>query len=323
MILLYHRVAELPSDPQWLCVTPQQFAEHLDSIRRHFYPLRLSELQARFEEHKLPRKAVVITFDDGYSDNLYQAKPLLEKYEVPATVFIATGNIGKSREFWWDELDYLLFSDGALPESLEITINGKTHRWTLKDEVDSLGRVDGVRWTVAMDFSPTRRHQLYRELAAIIRDLDESTRESVMEHLAGWVNKPRAARVTHRTMSPCEIQELAAGGLVDVGGHTVTHSVLSLQSAAEQLKEIAESRATLEDILSRRIDTFSYPFGGRGDYNETTKAVLREVGLSLACANFEGPLLSSSFPYDLPRFIVRDWGGEEFLERLTAWFKGQ
>ncbi len=78
VILLYHRVAELPSDPQLLCVTPQHFAEHLEILRKHANPMSLQQLVKTLQAGKLPRRGVLVTFDDGYVDNLNNAKPLLK-----------------------------------------------------------------------------------------------------------------------------------------------------------------------------------------------------------------------------------------------------
>jgi peptidoglycan/xylan/chitin deacetylase (PgdA/CDA1 family) len=74
---------------------------------------------------------VVITFDDGYADNLHNAKPLLERYDIPATVFVTTGHIGHEREFWGDELDRLLLQPSTLPELLGLSINGSPYQWEL------------------------------------------------------------------------------------------------------------------------------------------------------------------------------------------------
>ncbi|HET9531812.1 MAG TPA: polysaccharide deacetylase family protein, partial [Blastocatellia bacterium] len=105
VILMYHRVAEVRSDPWSLCVTPQHFAEHMEILRRHARPISLRELTGALREGSVPRRSVVVTFDDGYLDNLKNARPLLERYDIPATFFIATGYLGGEREFWWDELE--------------------------------------------------------------------------------------------------------------------------------------------------------------------------------------------------------------------------
>jgi peptidoglycan/xylan/chitin deacetylase (PgdA/CDA1 family) len=70
-------------------------------LRKHGYPLSLRELFQGLHEGRLPQRAIVLTFDNGYADRLYAAKPLLERFHIPATVFITTGSLG--HEFWWDE----------------------------------------------------------------------------------------------------------------------------------------------------------------------------------------------------------------------------
>ncbi|HYC27552.1 MAG TPA: polysaccharide deacetylase family protein [Chitinophagaceae bacterium] len=89
VVLMYHRIARPVNDHWQLCVSPGNFEQQLQVISRH-------------------KKNIIITFDDGYIDNYTVAKPLLEKYQLPATFFIATGNIDSGKEFWWDELEQLI-----------------------------------------------------------------------------------------------------------------------------------------------------------------------------------------------------------------------
>ena len=115
MILVYHRVTPLDFDPEWLAVTPDRFAEQMDVLRRHYHVLSLSELHACLQKGNVPRKAVAVTFDDGYADNLLSARPVLERYDVPATFFVTTGKLDQTSEFWWDELGSLLLETPKLP----------------------------------------------------------------------------------------------------------------------------------------------------------------------------------------------------------------
>lgn len=83
---MYHRINTLRPDPWTTSVSPEHFAEHLEVIR---------SLLVR----------PMITFDDGYADNFEHAKPLLEKWDVPATIFVVSGAVDSPYEMWWDELD--------------------------------------------------------------------------------------------------------------------------------------------------------------------------------------------------------------------------
>ena len=74
-----------------------------------------------------------MTFDDGYADNLYAAKPLLEAADVPATVFIVSGAIGQAREFWWDELARTLLGPAPVPTMFAVPVDGETLTWRLDE----------------------------------------------------------------------------------------------------------------------------------------------------------------------------------------------
>src|SRR5439155_1180311 len=79
VVLLYHRIAHATSDPQLLCVKPEHFAQHVEVVAESYQPVRLRDLVAALRAGELPSRAVAITFDDGYADNLAAAKPVLEQ----------------------------------------------------------------------------------------------------------------------------------------------------------------------------------------------------------------------------------------------------
>ncbi|HSB13722.1 MAG TPA: glycosyltransferase [Bryobacteraceae bacterium] len=123
LILLYHRVAEVQPDPWSLCVTPQHFAEHLDVLSSRWNVLRLRDLVRALQDGALPDRSIAITFDDGYADNLHNAKPILERYGKPATTFVSSGYVGNKREFWWDELERIVRRDGSLNLDLYLSLH--------------------------------------------------------------------------------------------------------------------------------------------------------------------------------------------------------
>ena len=135
LVLGYHRVADTPRDPYSLCVTPDNFAEQLAVIRQAMNPVSLSDLVSEMKNRTTLRRAVAITFDDGYVDNLRTARPLLEKYGVPASVFVVASKRG--RGFWWDELARIIYSASQLPEELALVIKGRRFHRSLHPRVPS------------------------------------------------------------------------------------------------------------------------------------------------------------------------------------------
>ena len=96
-------------------MTPRLFEEHLQLLSSEFRPLPLTELALGARRGTLPARAVGVSFDDGYADNLNVAVPLLLNWHVPATVFVATAFVMNEHPFWWEELRSILLDLTRLP----------------------------------------------------------------------------------------------------------------------------------------------------------------------------------------------------------------
>ena len=104
LILEYHKVNDRTKDDY--TVTPEEFAAQMDALREDGYTTIsvLDFLRAKKGKQTLPEKPVVVTFDDGYSDNYTEALPILEKRGMKATVFMVTNDIGLPGYLTWDQL---------------------------------------------------------------------------------------------------------------------------------------------------------------------------------------------------------------------------
>jgi peptidoglycan/xylan/chitin deacetylase (PgdA/CDA1 family) len=319
LILLYHRVAESGSDPWFLSVTPQHFAEHLEVIRKRAYPVSLKQLAEALKNGKRSPRSIAITFDDGYTNSLHRAKPLLERYDIPATVFVISGYVGKSEEFWWDQLDQILLQPRRLPEELHLDIKGSIHAWTLGAAVEYSQedrRRDAGR--PAQEAEPGTRLFFYHDVWQQLQPLPEELRQKLVDEIAAWADAEPIVRSTHRALTSEELVILKQGGLIEVGAHTVTHPLLANHSLSFQRNEIRQSKTDLERVLGHPVTSFSYP---HGSYTEETVALVRDAGFAYACSTVSDTVWRNADLFQLPRFGVGNWSGEEFERRLSKWFR--
>lgn len=303
-ILLYHRVADLELDPQLLSVTPAHFDEHLQVLRKLALPRTLAQIA-----HHTEAGAVAVTFDDGYEDNLLNAAPALARNGVPATFFITSGVLGKNREFFWDDLERLLLGPHPLPASFSLEIAGERIEMVLE------GTPHDPRWTVLRpDLSA--RTLLYRRLHRALGPLPGSERRAVLERIAAWAGAGVEARQTHRMLTNNQLANLSGLPGVEIGAHSVTHPVLSSLPPEEQRGEIAQSKAVLEEIVARPVESFAYPFGSEDDYGPVAVAAVRDAGFRRAASTTHDTVWRGSDRFRLPRILVRDCDGEAFARLL-------
>ena len=302
VILLYHRVAEPARDPEGLAVRPAHFDAHLRILDTMCEPLALDEFERRRAAGTLPERAVAVTFDDGYHDNLTEAAPALAGAHIPATIFVTTGRTGAARGFWWDELAAMLLTATAPTCALSLVLE------------------DGGPSTI--DLAPALAPAVHAMLTARLREASADSRDRAIDTLARQLGHtlpdPSVARACDRD----DLRALAAMPGIRLGGHTVTHSVMSRQSPRELLRETAECRAQLAEVLGGEAPTaFAYPYGAVRDISEAAVDAVRAAGYSLACANVPEAAWRDSDPFRLPRHLVRDWDAATFRSHLEGWFR--
>jgi glycosyltransferase involved in cell wall biosynthesis/peptidoglycan/xylan/chitin deacetylase (PgdA/CDA1 family) len=306
LILMYHRVADA-ADPWGLAVSPTQFRDQLELLASEYEVVGLD----RALQPATNRRRIAITFDDGYVDNLLAAEELAQR-GLPATFFLVGGQLGSDREFWWDELERIMFGASQRASMIEVTIRGESVRVNL----DAEGPIEDRHDWNASEEPRTARERLYLELYQRLNLLDHGERDAVMARLAEHVGQVRSARPELRALSHEETSLLAGIDGMEVGAHTLTHPRLSALDPMRQREEVAGSRHLLERITGRPVESFAYPHGTRDDYTSETVAIVADCGFRRACAAEGGVLRNTTSALELSRLMVEDWSSDEFERRL-------
>lgn len=322
IILVYHRVANEAEDPQLLAVSPGHFNEHLQVLRQNCHPLGLEPLVGRSRFGGIPNQSVAITFDDGYVDNSTEAEPILARHDCKATVFVASGSIGTTRPFWWDELETLLLRPEVVPLHLRLNLGGKDYEWTIPPQDQrKTSFLQWSGWNVLNGDTPSMRHEIFRKLCGLLRGLSWEQQQEVLEQLRRWVGVGDTESASRRVMTADELMAMDVRGTISIGAHTVRHVHLSSLAADVQRTEITQSKRDLENILGHQVAAFAYPFGRGSDYTPDSVAFVRSAGFRYACSNFDGHVYPWTDRCQLPRYLVRNWDGDQFAARLKTWFQ--
>lgn len=263
-------------------------------IRAWFNVLPLDEALARLASGTLPARAAVITFDDGYADNLLQAVPILKRHGLHATFFIATG-----------------FLDGGImwnDRIIEAVRNSRATAISIRTlSLETLAIATSAEKLIAINC-----------LIRAIKHLPPEQRQEMVDSVvdACGVTLPSDLMLTSE-----QLVKLRDSGM-GIGAHTVNHPILSLLKRDVALREIGDSRDHLESILQQRVLLFAYPNGKYGaDYNEDHTRIVRSLGFSAALTTTPGAARKDTDSYQLPRFTPWDRSRLRFGIRLLDNFR--
>jgi peptidoglycan/xylan/chitin deacetylase (PgdA/CDA1 family) len=289
-ILGYHRVCpatDRESHEAAEIVSPGSFREQIKYLSKHFEILSLDQLTAIVRSASpLPERAAVITLDDGYKNNYEYAYPLLQEYDIPATIFVVTGNLDNEELFWWDRVAYIL-------------------KHTTKRQLD-LGQLGNYR----LESEGSRFHAI----ASIIEKLKRIS-DDKKNLLVDKLSRICEVKIQHHLgrgvlLSWEDVREMSRGGIA-FGAHSVNHPILTNMPLERARDEIAESKRILERRLGKSVTHFSYP---NGDYNTAIAELVASSGFTCAVSMGVGRLIS---PADDVYGLDRIFPDEDF-----ARFKG-
>lgn len=291
LILSYHRVLDSQDS-----LRPQQtFASAFEGqakvLAKFFNVIDLSDIPAMLESNAVPPRAVAMSFDDGYQDNFRTALPIIQKYKLTASFFIATGYLGGGI-MWNDEI-------------IEAIRHCKCSRIDLSEI--------GLR-----DFPVVSTSEKRGTIAVLITELKylpASIRREAVDYI---VRKTGAEIPNDLMMTPANVIDMCTEGM-NIGAHTVNHPILSNVSQVEARSEIIESKRYLENLLDDSVDAFAYPNGKpKIDYLPEHVEIVRNAGFKMAVSTSHGSNDIDCDRLQMARINVWDTSKSKFLFRMLS-----
>jgi peptidoglycan/xylan/chitin deacetylase (PgdA/CDA1 family) len=278
--LTYHHVlprgawdgAARPAD----AVYSDEFERQIAHLAAHHHIVKGEELQAFLQGELLPPYSVLITFDDGYRDNYTEAFPILQRYRASAVFFVATGLVDDPLSHPWLE---------RLDSILRVWSHAEFETWLDASECHLKERRPAA----------LRRYLKYCNPDARNRIVD-----SIQRH-GSSIEPVRAEQCNPMTWD--QLRAMSAAGMT-IGGHTVSHQILSAASVDQVRDEISGCRNRIETEVQKACWAFSYPNGSAIDFRAADERLLREGDYRCAFTQVEGLITRQSNPFRLPRIPV-------------------
>jgi len=266
VVLMYHRVLPAGADSfshAGIVVTPQTFERHMRFFARHFRLLDLAGFRRELDTGFGPR-ACLVTFDDGWQDNHRHALPVLRRHRVPTTMFVATGYIGTDQTFWQERMTRLLYQ--------------VSRREGLGDAV--LGDLE-ARGLRALDDAAARE-----QARAIVTRLKRAGDQARVDQVLAALERACAGSGLEvlgddRFMDWNEVRELTDSGLVTIGSHTHSHTILPQVGYDGAKAEFDRSLQILRERGLPPVLECAYP---NGIVDDAVARAARDAGFTLAFA---------------------------------------
>ena len=295
-IVNYHRILSRPDPLLESEPGSETFRWQMALLKQCFNVLPLSEAVRLLAAGGMPSRAVAITFDDGYRSTHDLALPILRQFGLPATVFVTSSHIGDESSMW---NDMILQAVRSLPPTLIDLAALGLGAYPMASEQD--------RKQTASTLVETCKYMAPRERSALTDALQKLANVDLRQNL----------------MLTAEMIRTLARSHVEIGGHTVSHPILTRVEDAVARREIIDNKQQLEAIVGQPVTWFAYPNGKRGaDFDQRHVEMVREAGYQAAFTTAAGAASAADPLYELPRSRPWDRSRLLFARRLLSWLNG-
>ena len=298
-VLMYHRVDEYTHrpwlDPEQISATPQQLEKQFRLIAAKYHSVSVEDVLAALDgQRSLPRRAVLVTVDDGYRDFGEVICPTAWRYGIRPVVFIPTAYVGQ-RSFWWDRLYQIVFFSAG--EVLSTPLG----EYSLRTEADKKLVLNHLRY----------RLKLLPFMEAI----------QIVDGLYAGVPVRREWEQPS-TLNWEELRSLASSGAT-IAAHTHTHPLLSRIPFDQACEEIRTSQALILREIGKAMPVFAFPEGKPQFYTPELLDFLGEEGFKFILTTIEGSAsLSDGRALCFPRLAVRpSFSLAAFHVRMTPLYR--
>lgn len=290
-VLIFHRVLSefdplRPTEP-----TEREFEARMRWVAANFDVLPLADAIKALQRDQLPKRALCITFDDGYADNHDLALPILHKLQVPATFFVATGYLDGG----------CMFNDVVI-EAVR----------SVQAPIFDLGALNLGQYPVA---TVEERRRAIAGIIGRLKYLEPRQRQDLALRASDCAG---AAAPADLMMTSEQVTALHAAGM-EIGAHTVSHPILAEIGLEAARAEIARGRLHLEELTGAPVRVFAYPNGQPGrDYRHEHVALVHDLGFDGAVSTAWGVARAGADIFQIPRFTPWDRSDLRFELRMIG-----
>lgn len=299
LVLLYHEIRR-PGNRFEAAVSPENFEKQVCFVRKHFEIVSVSRMLEVMSERKIPEKPLaVITFDDGYRDNLTAAYPVLRKYSAPAIIFIAAESVGNGGAMWTAAVESIFRNSRASAVKLDSLPSRRVFQW--KDGGDE-------------------RLKACHEIKTEMKRVPDAVRHAILNELRekmGAEGRSEAGKFPGM-LSWEEVRELSKDPLMEIGSHSLTHRMLAKLPPEEAEHELNGSRKRIEEETGEKVLYVSYP---GNSYNDQVQRCAQKAGYRAAFVvdrSLNGPLEDL---FGLKRVHIEDGPLYVFLAEISLVMK--
>lgn len=304
IILAYHRIYDVkneedfPFDPELISASNALFKKQMEYVKDNFNPITFNKLLDYYNSAStLPKRPIIITFDDGHLDNYTNAFPILKSLDIPATIFLSTQYIDNKEPFWFDWLAYMIYK--TRKGSLILDDIGKI-------EIDS-GNIKVKRKAaeIVLEYIKTVDN---KKRLLLLKEIQEKLEiENCLEDI------DMAGNLTWE-----QVREMSEYG-IEFGSHTISHPILSKLEASELDMELRGSMKSIKKEIGKDVSIIAYPVGGYKEFNETVKKMVKEAGYKLGISYISG--INDMKPddlFELKRLHIERYTTMQYFRSMLA-----